>query len=103
MFSYIHFADTARLMGLGYPLPYIFLFIPFAYLFALAPTICPFGPPSDLLTSNKTLTAARNPHFDPRLLLGILAGSFVLLQSTVPNMIYLSAHLLHSAFTHRPL
>jgi len=90
-------------MGLGYPLLYIFLAVPLLYLFTLAPTTCPFGPANYLLTSNKSLTPASNRRFDTNLLLGILAGTFVLLQSTVPSMIYQSAHLLYSAFTHRPL
>lgn len=61
----------------------------------------------DLLTSNKSLapaTASRATQFpDQRLLLGILAGSFVLLQSNVPGTIYLFAHLLYAAFSHHAL
>ena len=103
MFSYIHLADTTRLMSLGYPLPYIFLAIPCLYLFTLAPTACPCGPASYLLTSNKSSAPTGDRRFDANLTLGILAGTFVLMQSTVPGMIYLSAHLLYSAIAHRPL
>jgi hypothetical protein len=103
MFSYTHLADTTRLMGIGYPLPYIFLAIPFLYLFTSTPTACLFRPFSDLLISNKSLTAAGNPSLDPRFLLGFLAGSFALLQSNLPDMMYRSAALFYSAFAHRPL
>jgi len=97
MFSYLHLAYTTRLMGLGYPLPYIFLAVLFLYLFTftLAPAACPFGPAGYLLTSNKSAAPSSTPLIDPRLLFGILTGTFVLMQSTVPSMVYLSAHLLY--------
>ena len=58
MFAYTHLADTARLMPLGYPLPYIFLAVPLLYLFTLAPAACYFGPSADSLTSNKQIGRA---------------------------------------------
>jgi len=103
MFADTHLMDVTRLTTLGYQLSYIYLFIPFLYLFMLSPTACLFGPADDRLTSSKPLAPAGNSRPDTNLLLGILAGTFVLLQSTVPGMIYLSAHLLYSAFAHRPL
>jgi hypothetical protein len=102
MFSYLHLADTTRLMGLGYPLPYILLAIPFAYLFT-TPAGCLFQPVRDPLTSNKSLATAGSPRLDSQFFLGLLAGSSVLLHSYVANMVYLSAALLFSAFSHRPL
>jgi len=103
MFTDIHLLDATRLMTLGQPLPYIFLAIPLLYLFTLAPATCPFGPPGDLLTSNKLLPPASNPRLDPRMLLGILAGTFVLAQSTLADMLYLTAGLFYSALSHHPL
>ena len=103
MFTDIHLLDATRLMTLGQPLPSIFLAIPLLYLFTLAPATCPFGPPGDLLTSNKLLTPANNPFLDPRMLLGILAGTFVLAQSTVADMLYHTVGLIYSALSHHPL
>ncbi len=100
MFSSLHLADTTRLMGLGHPLPYIFLALPFLYLFTLAPATCLFRSSGDLLTSNKLLS---DPRLDPRFPLGVLAGAFVLLQSNTASVVYLCFGLLFSAFAHRPL
>jgi hypothetical protein len=99
MFSYLHLADTTRLMGFGYPLPYIFLVIPFAYLFT-TPAAFLFQPFSDRSKSTRILATSGNPGLDPQLLLGILAGSSVLLHSYAANAVYLSVGLL---FAHRPL
>jgi hypothetical protein len=107
MFTDIHLLDATRLMTLGQPVPYIFLAIPLLYLFTLAPATCPSGPPTDLLTSNKLpsnkLLPPPNPRLDPRLLLGILAGTFVLAQSTLADTLYLTASLIYSALSHHPL
>lgn len=102
MFSYLHLADTTRLMGLGYPLPYIYLAISFFYLFT-TPTACLFRPLGDPLPSNKSLPPANNPRGDMQLFLGTLAGALVLLQSNLAAMVYVSAGLLYSALAHRPL
>ena len=103
MFADTHLMDVTRLTTLGHPLPYIFLAVPFLYFLTLTPSACVFGPLDDLLTSNKSLTTSNNPRFDRRLLLGILAGTFVLLQSNTANMVYISIGLFHSAFARRPL
>jgi len=103
MFADLHLLEVTRLTTLGYPPSYLYLAISLLYLFTLSPTACLFGPADDRLISSKSLAPAGNPRPDTNLLLGILAGTFVLLQSTVPGMIYLSAHVLYSAFAHRPL
>jgi hypothetical protein len=104
MFADMHLLDATRLTSPGHPFPYyLFLTIPFLYLFALAPTACVFRPLNDPLTPNKTLATTGNPRRDPKFLLGTLAGAFVLLQSNVAGMIYVSLGLLYSALAHRPL
>lgn len=60
------------------------------------------GPPTDPLTSNKVLPPG-DSGIDEPLLLGILTGTFVLLQSNAADTVYLAAHLLYAALAHRPL
>jgi hypothetical protein len=102
MFADTHLIDVTRLSTLGYPLPYLFLVLPFLYLFTLTPTACIFRPLADPSTSNKPLTLA-TPRFDQQFLLGMLAGTFVLLQSNVAGMACASIGLFYSVLSHRPL
>ena len=101
MFADTHLMDVTRLNTLGQPLPHIFFAVPFLYLLTLASAAClPF---TDLLTSNKPSTTPTNPRPDRNLLLGIVAGTYVLWQSTLPDAVWLSLRLFYSAFAHRPL
>ncbi|HXS12350.1 MAG TPA: hypothetical protein VN734_06590 [Acidobacteriaceae bacterium] len=105
MFADTHFMDVTRLTTLAHPLSSIFLLIPFLYLLALTPTptTCLFRSLRDRWKPNKTLTPAGNPRLDERLFLGIMAGTFVLLQSNVAHTIYVFAVLSCLPFVHRPL
>ena len=103
MFADTHLMDVTRLTTLARPLSSIFLSIPFLYLLTLAPapTACLTRALRNRWRPNKTLTPAGNPPLDGHLLLGILVGTFVLLQSNTVNMIFVG--LFCSAFAHRPL
>jgi hypothetical protein len=103
MFADTHLMDVTRLTALAHPLSNIFLSIPFLYLLTLtpAPTACLFRALRNRWKPNKILTPAGNPRLDGHLLLGILAGVLVLLQSNLAYMIFVG--LFCSAFAHRPL
>ena len=104
MFTDMHLLDATRLTTLAPPFPYyLFLTIPFLYLFTQSPAAYRFRPLPDRLASNKRPSPTRNSPVDQPFLLGILAGTFVLLQSNLANMVYLSAGLLYSALAHHPL
>lgn len=108
MFTDIHYLDATRLTAFAHPFPYyLFLTIPFLYAITRTTTVCLFRPLTDppfndSLTSNKPLATAGNPR-DPKFLLGLFAGAFILMQSNVAAMIYVSAGPLYSVLTHRPL
>ena len=101
MFADIHYLDATRLTTLGNPLDWIYFVVPLIYILASTPPACLFR--HNPLTSNKVDTPSTNPSFDQNLLFGIMAGTFVLLQSNAANMVYLSIGLFCSAFAHRPL
>ena len=103
MFTDTHLMDVTRLTTLAHPLSNLFLSIPFLYLLTLAPapTVCLFRSLRDRWRPNRTLPPARSPRLDGHLLLGILAGTLVLLQSNMAYMIFVG--LFCSAFAHRPL
>ena len=105
MFAHTHLMDVTRLTALARPLSSMFLSIPFLYLLTLTPALtrCLLRSRSGRWKPNKTLTPAGNPRLDGNLLLGILAGAFVLLQSNMAYMIYLFIGLFSSASAHRPL
>ena len=105
MFADTHLMDITRLTTLAHPLSSIFLSIPFLYLLTLAPapTACLFRSLRDRWRRGKALPPAGNPPLDGHLLLGILAGAFILLQSNTAYMIYLFVGLFCSPFAHRPL
>jgi hypothetical protein len=104
MFTDMHLLDATRLTTLDHPLAYIFLVIPFLYALTVAPAPCSFRPLNGPSASKQGPAPSTNPGFDQRLLLGILTGTFVLLQSNVANMVaYLSAGLFYSAVFHRAL
>jgi hypothetical protein len=103
MFADTHLMDVTRLTALAHPLSNIFLSIPFLYLLTLAtaPTACLFRSLRDRWRPNRTLPPAGNPPLDGHLLLGILAGILVLLQSNMAYMIFVG--LFCSTFAHHPL
>ena len=105
MFADTHLMDVTRLTTLARPLSSIFLSISFLYLLTLtpAPTSCLFRSLRNRWRPDRTLPPAGSPRLDGNLLLGILAGTFVLLQSNTACTIYLFAGLFCSAFGHRPL
>jgi len=103
MFADNHLMDVTRLTTLAHPLSNLFLSIPFLYLLTLTrgPIACLFRALRNRWRRNKTLTPTGNPRLDGHLLLGILAGTLVLLQSNMAYMIFVG--LFCSAFAHRPL
>jgi hypothetical protein len=105
MFADTHLIDVTRLTTLAHPLSNIFLSIPFLYLLTQAPALtrCLLRSLRDRWRPGKTLAPGGNPPLDGHLLLGILAGAFVLLQSNTAYMIYLFIGLFCSPFAHRPL
>ena len=103
MFADTHLIDVTRLTTLAHPLSSIFLSIPFLYLLTQAPALtrCLLRSLRDRWRPGKTLTPGGNPPLDGNLLLGILAGAVVLLQSNMAYMIFVG--LFCSASVHRPL